>query len=255
MIRDTLGKERERLFSRNRMAFVPCPGGNRSTVFPPQSGRFGMPYQQTNISDILNLGHFEREARRRLGAGFIIAANALLLLTALWHSDLRRTPLILDEPYRRMRVDIIEIPSSGGVPGAGEPVFSIPSIPASGGVPGAGESVISIPSIPESRLPVFKCPAVDLRSFICDLDKRAHDFSAEIERQMRVLTNQFARDIALGGNLPDPAFPKLAADSAGTARQAGNRLDLSGEGLNLADIDSLGISAGSSSRTRTTAVR
>ncbi len=177
------------------------------------------------MGGIIDLRRLERESYRLLGAGFLFAAYVLLLPAVFWHPNPLRIYRTADQPYRHIRVDIIEIPSSGDVPGEGEPAFSIPAIP-------------------ESRLPAFKRPRIDMGRLFSRLNMLHDGYRAEEEKEARALAEQLTRELVLRGRPEDPSFPPLSSGKGENAPQHGNIMNLAEEGLNLSDIDDLGIYGG-----------
>ncbi len=125
----------------------------------------------------IDLGKLERETRKFLYAGFIAAILFHLGIAVL--VDYQAPEQIAakrEEPYRRMKVDIIEIPSSGEEAGEASAPFAIPYIP-------------------EGRLPVFKRPAVDMKEFFSRGEFRGNEYGGYLDRQIRDITQQYAESL------------------------------------------------------------
>ncbi len=78
----------------------------------------------SRVSGIIDLRRYDRENRRRLMTGFVVAAWALGTLAVLCPPLFRETPRPKEESYRTIIMDIVELPA---LPPAG-PFVSRPSI-------------------------------------------------------------------------------------------------------------------------------
>ncbi|MHB9028459.1 MAG: DUF4159 domain-containing protein [Candidatus Latescibacterota bacterium] len=145
------------------------------------------------FSAVIDLKKFERKSRRRLFAGFVFSVLFHLGIGVFiqFRLPVPETATIMEEPYRRMKVDIIEIPASGVE--AGDPAAPFRTI-----------------IIPEGRLPVFKRPTVDVQELFSRGDIKGNEYSGYIKRRMQESSQKYAESLSSSKDAGVSSTPRVS---------------------------------------------
>lgn len=144
------------------------------------------------FSGAIDLRHLERNSRRLITAGYLLAALFCVFLEMFLKNGSGQMDLVaVVKPERHIIADIITLPPKPPEKTAAEtPEAATPS--------GSG-----FPVIPEGRIPRFKAPVNDLVERLSSRpDITGHEYSAYVDRQIRIISEQFAASLPREWALP-----------------------------------------------------
>jgi hypothetical protein len=142
------------------------------------------------FSGAVDIRRLERDSRRHIAAGYLLGALLCLAGALVKSGPAMMFVPPLERPERPIIADLITLP-----PESGE-ITETPEHPA-------GASGSAIPTIPGGRLPVFKAPVNDLAQRLSSRpDLTGREYRAYLDRQIRILSNQFASSLPRSFTLP-----------------------------------------------------
>ncbi len=145
----------------------------------------------TGFSETIDVRKLDRESRRLITAGYLLAALFGISLGAL----VKGVPGMiylpgLEKPERHIIADLIVLPPKP------EETTVVPQRPS-------GPSAQGVPPLPQGRVPAFKAPANDLVERLSSRpDMTGREYREYVDRQIQILSDRFAASLPRGWAIP-----------------------------------------------------